>query len=368
MYLLFYLVFPGIREVTQGSHDVSIVRDIRDAGGAIGPVDGRNPELHNLTYGLSFANHGDIVFLTTDGISDNYDPVVTKIAVARTVDNNNHGDTLNEPIYDNEPPHTSRSIDGKPEMEPKERHIYAMKEMERIVHEYELVTEEQCSAQELCSAMVQHVLTLTDQKRKVLENPDLYRRKRLSEKDKKQRDSEIVSKMSEAPGKLDHASIVAYEVGVWRPSEDLMDSIPLDVNSESSGSSKQSLYDNVHYSKSPTSPSRNVLSPGSSSKKIRPKKLFNKLRTNLTIGSNPSSPVTEDSPGVGSPKKFSFKRSRAKSESGAMSPTSPIVRPVDMRSPPFDGYRYPIVHGAISPTTPTGGIPFRKSVGFESAV
>lgn len=368
--------------MTQGSHDVSLVRDIRDAGGAIGPVDGQNPELHNLTYGLSFANHGDIVFLTTDGISDNYDPVVTKIAVAKlnNVDNNHNDEDRRGQSLDYEAATSAVSVNGRPEMEPEERHIYAMKEMERTVHEYELITEEQCSAQELCSAMVQHVLTLTDQKRKVLENPELYRRKRLSEKDKKRRDTEIVSKMSEAPGKLDHASIVAYEVGIWRPNEDLMDSIPLDGNSESSESSRQSsLYDNCPYPKSPVSPSRNPLSPSFSSKKIRPKKLFNKLRSNLNIGSNPSSPTTEDGPGISNvaiPKRFSFKRSRTKSESGAMSPST-ANRPADIRSPPYDGFRFPVtpvIHGPLSPGSPTGGLPiaarhpFRKSMAFESAV
>lgn len=377
-------IVSGIREVTQGSHDVSLVRDIRDAGGAIGPVDGKNPELHNLTYGLSFGNQGDIVFLTTDGISDNYDPVVTKIAVAKRdhIKSNSEKESEN---FDNEMATSSAScINGKPEMEPKERHIYAMKEMERIVHEHELVTEEQVSAQELCSAMVQHVLMLTDQKRKVLENPDLYRRKRLSQKEKQRRDSEIVSKMSEAPGKLDHASIVSYEIGQWKPDEDEMDCIPLEgqQTSESDSSSHHSsLYDNVHL-KSPTSPSShsNVTSPSSSSKKIRPKKLFNRLRSNLSIGSSPNSPSTEngsESSNFITAKRFSFKRTRTKSEPAAGTPTSP-VHPPDFRSPPFEDFRYarsPVSPAPMSPGTPIDGLPvqsqhhpYKKSIAFESAV
>ena len=73
---------------------------------------------------------------------------------------------------------------GKPEMELSERHLYAMKQMERVLCEFELVTEEQCSAQELCGAIVQHVLALTDSKRKILENPQLYVRRRLTQKEK----------------------------------------------------------------------------------------------------------------------------------------------------------------------------------------
>lgn len=56
---------------------------------------------------------------------------------------------------------------------------------------------------------------------KVLENPQLYRRrKRLDESERKQRDAEIVQRLSRAPGKLDHATIVAYEVGCYHGDED----------------------------------------------------------------------------------------------------------------------------------------------------
>ena len=52
-------------------------------------------------------------------------------------------------------------------MTPSERHMYAVKEMERVVHEFELFAESSCSAQELTGVIVQHVLKLTDVKRKV---------------------------------------------------------------------------------------------------------------------------------------------------------------------------------------------------------
>lgn len=56
------------------------MRDIRDAMGALGPVDGNKPELGNLTLSMTVVDVGDIVFLTSDGISDNFDPVVGKFA------------------------------------------------------------------------------------------------------------------------------------------------------------------------------------------------------------------------------------------------------------------------------------------------
>lgn len=57
------------------------MRDMRDALGALGPVDGSNPELNNLTLAITEVELGDVVFLTSDGISDNFDPVVGKFAV-----------------------------------------------------------------------------------------------------------------------------------------------------------------------------------------------------------------------------------------------------------------------------------------------
>lgn len=72
----------GVREFTQGSHDIQSMRDMRDALGALGPVDGNKPELGNLTLSMTIVEPGDIVFLTSDGISDNFDPVVGKFAEA----------------------------------------------------------------------------------------------------------------------------------------------------------------------------------------------------------------------------------------------------------------------------------------------
>lgn len=46
----------GVREFTQGSHDVNSMRDMRDALGALGPVDGMKPELGNLTLSMTVVN------------------------------------------------------------------------------------------------------------------------------------------------------------------------------------------------------------------------------------------------------------------------------------------------------------------------
>ena len=186
----------GMNELSIGSHDINEERDMKDAGGAIGPVSGDQPYLTNLTFSITTCEPGDIVFLTTDGVSDNFDPVVTKIAVPGRKDE------------------LLQSVDQKPEMLPHERHLFAMKGMERIIHEYELETELDISAQELCVALTDHVVSLTAQKRLVIENPVYYNRQYRAKERRKIEDT-IRDTIRLLPGKLDHASVVAYEAGMY---------------------------------------------------------------------------------------------------------------------------------------------------------
>ena len=64
----------------------SEITEITIISGALGPVDGVNPELSNLTCSMTYVEPGDIVFLTSDGISDNFDPVVGKFCVPKRTD------------------------------------------------------------------------------------------------------------------------------------------------------------------------------------------------------------------------------------------------------------------------------------------
>lgn len=54
---------------------------MRDALGALGPVDGINPELSNLTLSITTLNEGDIVLVASDGLTDNFDPNVCRFTV-----------------------------------------------------------------------------------------------------------------------------------------------------------------------------------------------------------------------------------------------------------------------------------------------
>ncbi|XP_041371785.1 uncharacterized protein LOC121385250 isoform X2 [Gigantopelta aegis] len=309
----------GIREVTIGSHDVKCERDIRDAGGALGPVDGKNPELHNLTCSLTFSNVGDVVFLTTDGVSDNFDPVVTKIALPKRPSEANLNEAETDPYV---------LMHSKPEMSPRERHIYSMKEMERVVHEYELVMEEEISAQELCGSMVQHILTLTDSKRKILENPALYTRRKLTSTERQRRDSEIVEKMSKAPGKLDHASIVAVEVGAFLPKEENEEVVSTMMDNRSTSNANTISLNTLTLPSSPKSP-QSPTSP--SSRKSSARRFFSRLK-NLPSPTSPTPSRTSPVPFSVSPRKEA-KRQVLRTTSNPGTPQSPTIPESPFESP-----------------------------------
>ena len=81
-----YKMSKGVEEVTIGSHCDGEERDMRCPGGALGPVDGYNPDLRNLTFSFTVLDSGDIVFLTSDGISDNFDPVIAPCTLCEIPD------------------------------------------------------------------------------------------------------------------------------------------------------------------------------------------------------------------------------------------------------------------------------------------
>ncbi|XP_050728167.1 uncharacterized protein LOC127004468 isoform X2 [Eriocheir sinensis] len=316
----------GVREITQGSHDIYSMRDMRDALGALGPVDGTNPELNNLTCSLTYCEAGDIVFLTSDGISDNFDPVVGKFAIPRketptaSKDSQTNGKEQQNGVQDgrgNEPSkeeqskqqshpsssrqgqqaagrqqqqqnnkgsgrqhgsasrqHHSQHSSGRQQQQQQQRggrvrrtpsgskeqagsgHARAGKQPVSNVksvgaglpeheeeeakdpflplveahqrHELTLLRMEdllRCgltspgpvtTAQGLCLEMVHFATKLTVAKRRILEDPDLYSStsKELSRSHQRNRRRKVCEKLALVPGKLDHATVVAYVVGL----------------------------------------------------------------------------------------------------------------------------------------------------------
>jgi len=82
--------------------------------------------------------------------------------------------------------------------------------------------EDHVSAMEVCAKLLSHVCRCTEKKRSFLEQVDRDDHNLVvSNKEfRRARDKEISRHMRELPGKLDHAAVVAFEVGHF-PSEPL---------------------------------------------------------------------------------------------------------------------------------------------------
>ncbi|TGZ60285.1 hypothetical protein CRM22_008618 [Opisthorchis felineus] len=285
-------------------------RDFRDAGGALGSVyTNGNPELHNLICAVTLCDPGDLVILGSDGLTDNFDPIITQIAVPEsprldfvddTAECDDDSSTVDEvstqcgypatswskplslspppkiSIWPRPPPPPTASCPcslpnlldpsgvqktlGPFEEQPNEtisarnlnftnqlelscteRRRYAGKELERIWHETDAFTSGPSgvggttSARDLCEALITHALRLTSRKRELLQDPNLARLRmnpsRLKQLGISTPEDELgigpvkaqrkwlADTLKSLPGKLDHATVVAYEVGIYRGNE-----------------------------------------------------------------------------------------------------------------------------------------------------
>jgi len=204
-----------VREVTQGSHDITANRDMRDALGALGPVDGVNPELSNLTCSITEVLPGDIVFLTSDGISDNFDPVVGKFCVPKKPERTNSRKQKGKNVSIGR---RTSEVEGLPTVEGFQRHHLTLLRIEDILNNawgsaHHTGNGSVESAAELCQRMLDFCQQLTTAKRKILEDPELYTGTDQNMQDQKLRRRRVCEKLALVPGKLDHATIAAFKVG-----------------------------------------------------------------------------------------------------------------------------------------------------------
>ncbi|EDW68191.1 PP2C-like domain-containing protein CG9801 [Drosophila virilis] len=281
----------GVRELTQASHDISSMRDMRDALGALGPADGNKPELSNLTFSMSCIERGDIVFLTSDGISDNFDPVVGKFAEAWTPDvklqhlqsaklapkrqnksasaiyarlhpqsatppsrtrqpkagsppsnmpsrpkymrsqtliEARHGVGAGTPVVPTPPiQRIPKSVLGLPLVTGPQRHALTLYRLEDLLSYGINGTFSPCaSARRLCHLLIDFVRMITSARRKTLEQRELFyklstgpdgvkREVQLNRMQHRAARKRVVdsSAFGALPGKLDHATVLAYTVG-----------------------------------------------------------------------------------------------------------------------------------------------------------
>jgi hypothetical protein len=168
---------------------------MRSPGGALGMTLDEHADLSNLTYSLMEIEQGDFVFLTTDGISDNYDPCVSGHAVS-----------VKTPLL------VRKSNEIRSEILPTsmtaaERHQSTLEHMKLSIDKHP----DTMNALHICHCLLQHVIRLTDEQRRTIEQ-GVRENKDIDDVERNAFELDMHDKVRKLPGKLDHASIVAYQV------------------------------------------------------------------------------------------------------------------------------------------------------------
>ena len=211
-------------EVTLAMH-LGQERNARDAGGCLGADLGDNPDLANLTCCFVTLAENDIVFLTSDGVSDNFDPVTLKEAVAelpdqlapRTRDFSASMPTMSVTKTTNPVPdvcHTPLSETRPlPYLTPEQRQTVNLMKITNLL-KAKWSEKRRLTAYEVRETIISYVIEVSDEKRQYLEKMwNELEGKDITVSQRRENDRKIAHHVKLLPGKLDHATIAAYKVG-----------------------------------------------------------------------------------------------------------------------------------------------------------
>ena len=121
---------------------------------------------------------------------------------------------------DRDSAHRPAPIPDLPIVAAHQRHELTLLRMEDLIMNGVNENDKRCtSAKRLCQLMTEFSMKLTTAKRRILEDPDLYDNEDNSfgQYEQRQRRRRVGDKLAMVPGKLDHASIVAYKVAFYGP-------------------------------------------------------------------------------------------------------------------------------------------------------
>ena len=168
---------PSQNYLMQVSHEpVRGAKVLTDCGGCLGPCKGDNPDLSNLNFSFTYISPGDIVFAATDGIADNFRTGCMKPSCKG--DDDNVVENLRE-------------------------------RLEEMHGQLGAIADYHFTAQDLVACLARHAQLLTHNLRGIREE---MLRIGLTRKCLAEVNPELYRKLCLAPGKRDHASVVAYEV------------------------------------------------------------------------------------------------------------------------------------------------------------
>jgi len=167
-------------EVTIGGHPQSN-RNMSDCGGVLGPGNGTEPDFANLTFAYTMVSPGDYVFITSDGIADNFHPEVIDPSTSLT-GKRSRLSHMPDQVLTNMVKEISKLEESTPEF----------------------------TAQDLCACLMNYAVCTTEQRRKLQEEVNAME---LNIRELAVTNPDLYQQINNCAGKLDHASIVAYQIG-----------------------------------------------------------------------------------------------------------------------------------------------------------
>lgn len=222
------------RHATQEVHEVTAAirggqeRNLRDAGGCLGADMGDHPDLSNLFCCFAPVAEDDLVFLSSDGVSDNFDPVTLREAIPESADVLSSTSLTPPPAprqpttspprlspYSTSSPNSSSSSSTPrlPALSPSERHQQSLLRLSTILREA-TSPENTLSATDIKDAVRNHVIEVTEEKRRFLEQVwAAANHSTLTSSERREQDKKIGQNVKQLPGKLDHATVAVYKVG-----------------------------------------------------------------------------------------------------------------------------------------------------------
>ena len=183
-----------VLEVTVGCHSHDGARDMRLAGGVLGPSFGSRPDLSNLTLAYMPVYEGDIIFAVSDGVSDNFTSSVMKNSSLE------------------ESPETRRGRNGR--TAPLKPCCEQVTHLTATLNKHSDYVGHHLSAQTVSACLMNHSVEVTEPKRELR---TYCLRNNLDMRKEARRDPDFAERVNNTPGKLDHATVVAFQVG-YHPS------------------------------------------------------------------------------------------------------------------------------------------------------
>ena len=211
-----------VHEITAAMH-MGKDRDPRDCGGCLGCNLGDQPDLSNLLCCFVPIFDEDIVFIVSDGVTDNTDPVILKEALAEgqpispppidpgPISEGGPGGANEMPAGANRPSVPAASL---PIITNEQRQDLILMKMTALLKSKSRSLRSPLQAQDVRDAIINYVIEVTEQKREYLEKcwADLEK-PGISVPERRAMERKIAQHIKTMPGKLDHATIAVFKAG-----------------------------------------------------------------------------------------------------------------------------------------------------------